>query len=93
MTLKSTYGPDVASWNNDEEIDAMSTALDFRTKLQIAILVVLLVIALLGERAGAQIGPPFVPTPTVSPLPTVRPMPIPACVVLHCLAYLPLVHR
>lgn len=71
----------------------MSTALDFRTKLQIAILVVLLIIALLGERAGAQISPPFVPTPTLSPLPTVRPMPIPACVIVHCLAYLPLAHR
>lgn len=75
----------------------MSTALDFRTKLQIAILAVLLAIALLGERAGAQISPPFVPTPThtptASPLPTVRPMPIPSCVVIHCLAYLPLVHR
>lgn len=75
----------------------MSTALDFRTKLKIAILAVLLVITLLGERAGAQISPPFVPTPThtptASPLPTVRPMPIPACVVIHCVAYLPLAFR
>ena len=51
MTSKSTCGPDVASWNNDKEIDAMSTALDFRTKLQIAILVVLFIVALLGEPA------------------------------------------
>lgn len=71
----------------------MSTALDFRTKLMILILVVLVIIAALGERAGAQISPPFVPTPTLSPLPTLRPMPIPACAIVRCKAYLPFAAR
>lgn len=70
----------------------MSTALDFRAKLMIVVLVALVILAILSERAGAQISPPFVPTPTVSPLPTVRPMPIQACLIIPCV-YLPLIHR
>lgn len=31
--------------------------------------------------------------PTASPVPTLRPMPVPACVVIHCHAYLPLIYR
>lgn len=80
MTLKNTCGHNMASWNSDQEIDAMS-ALDLRTKLLITVLVVLVALSLLSEYASAQ-QPVELPTPR----------PFPVCEAFPCV-YLPVVTR